>query len=93
MSDVEQHSKLCENCKLLGDKVRMIKSGLKRPAGINIGLFYLFCSVLPDSKIVPWSGFVHCKSYSPVLGLCGSESCFCIFASVLCFLSLYTVPQ
>lgn len=39
MSDVEQHSKLCENSELLGDKVKMIKSGLKRPAGINIGLF------------------------------------------------------
>ena len=58
MSDVEQHSKLCENSELLGDKVKMIKSALKRPTGINIGLFYLFCSVLPDSKIVPCSGFV-----------------------------------
>lgn len=38
MSDVEQHSKLCENSELLGDKVKMIKSGLKRPAGINIDL-------------------------------------------------------
>ena len=57
MSDVEQHSKLCENSELLGDKVKMIKSALKRPAGINIGLFYLFCSLFPDSKIVPCSGF------------------------------------
>ena len=58
MSDVEQHSKLCENSELLGDKVKMIKSALKRPVGINIGLFYIFCSCLPDSKkIVPCSGF------------------------------------
>lgn len=42
MSDVEQHSKLCENSELLGDKVKMIKSALKRPAGINIGLLNFF---------------------------------------------------
>lgn len=59
MSDVEQHSKLCENSELLGDKVKMIKSALKRPAGINIGLLnFFFCSVLPDFKIVPYSGFL-----------------------------------
>ncbi|KAJ7375213.1 hypothetical protein OS493_001957 [Desmophyllum pertusum] len=36
MSDVDQHNNLCENSELLGDKVKMIKSALKRPAGINI---------------------------------------------------------
>ena len=41
MSDGDQHRKLCENSELLGDKVKMIKSALKRPAGINIGLFLL----------------------------------------------------
>ena len=51
MSDVEQHSKLCENSELLGDKVKMIKSALKRPAGINIGLFYFFVVYCLISKL------------------------------------------
>lgn len=38
MADVEQQNKLCENSRLLGDKVKMIKSALKRPAGVTIGL-------------------------------------------------------
>ena len=38
MEDVEQHRKLCDSSKLLSDKVKMIKSALKRPAGVGIGL-------------------------------------------------------
>lgn len=38
MADDEQHNKLCDNLKLLGDKVKMIKSALKRPEGVNIDL-------------------------------------------------------
>jgi len=37
MADVEQQKKLCESAKLLGDKVRTIRSALKRPAGVGIG--------------------------------------------------------
>lgn len=37
MTDVDQHNKLSENSKLLGDKVKLIKSALKRPEGANIG--------------------------------------------------------
>lgn len=38
MEDVEQHRKLCDSSKLLSDKVKMIKSALKRPAGVGIDL-------------------------------------------------------
>ena len=38
MTDVDQHNKLSENSKLLGDKVKLIKSALKRTEGANIGL-------------------------------------------------------
>lgn len=37
MQDVKQHNQLCENSKLLGEKVKMIKSVLKRPTGVGIG--------------------------------------------------------
>ena len=37
VADVEQQKKLCESSKLLGDKVRTIRSALKRPAGVGIG--------------------------------------------------------
>ena len=57
MSDVDQHNNLCENSELLGDKVKMIKSALKRPTGINIGLFCLFiiyrdCALLWQSLTI-----------------------------------------
>ena len=41
MSDAEQHNQLCEKSKLLGEKVKMIKSALKRPGGVSIGLLFL----------------------------------------------------
>ena len=39
MADVDQQNNLFENCELLGDKVKIVKSALRRPTGINIGLF------------------------------------------------------
>ena len=53
MTDDVQQTNLYKNCLLLGEKVKIMKSALKRPTGINIGVcvrelskvfvfFYLF---------------------------------------------------
>ena len=65
MADVDQHSKLCENSELLGEKVKMIKSALKRPAGINIGLFSFFRP-----------GHVHCVVFKVANRLTSVGSCW-----------------
>ena len=39
MTDDVQQTNLYKNCLLLGEKVKIMKSALKRPTGINIGVF------------------------------------------------------
>lgn len=51
MTDVDQHNKLSENSKLLGDKVKLIKSALKRPEGANIDLTD-YGNDVADGKVV-----------------------------------------
>ena len=43
MTDDVQQTNLYENCLLLGEKVKIMKSALKRPTGINIGVFVCVC--------------------------------------------------
>lgn len=53
MADVEQQNKLCENSRQLGDKVKMIKSALKRPAGVTIDLTDYEASVTGSKAMEP----------------------------------------
>ena len=43
MTDDVQQTNLYKNCLLLGEMVKIMKSALKRPTGINIGVFVCVC--------------------------------------------------
>lgn len=68
MTDDQQQNNLRENCQLLGEKVKMMKSALKWPTGINIG-GCVCVSVCVNSASIHFdlfvSGFLPQMVFSP----------------------------